>query len=57
VVVIHGRQDPLETAQEVHDALGGSRLEIVENAGHFPWLEQPETIYGLLDGFLRSRVQ
>jgi len=57
VVVIHGRQDPLETAQEVHDALAGSRLEIVENAGHFPWLEQPKTIYGLLDGFLRSRVQ
>ncbi|HYC59415.1 MAG TPA: alpha/beta hydrolase, partial [Thermoanaerobaculia bacterium] len=52
VLVIHGKQDPLESAQEVHATFAGSRLELIDNAGHFPWLEQPEKVYGLLTGFL-----
>jgi proline iminopeptidase len=52
VLVIHGKQDPLETAQEVHEAIAGSRLEIIEEAGHFPWLEKPERVYRLLKEFL-----
>jgi proline iminopeptidase len=52
VVVIHGKQDPLETADEVHETFPGSRLELLDNAGHFPWLEQPERFYKVLDGFL-----
>ena len=54
VLVIHGRQDPLESAQEVHDSIPGSRLEMIENAGHFPWLEQPKKVYGLLGEFLKK---
>lgn len=53
VLVIHGRQDPLESAQEVHETFPGSKLEMIEDAGHFPWLEQPETFYASLDRFLR----
>ena len=52
VLVIHGKQDPLESAQEVHETFPGSRLEILENAGHFPWLEQPDAFYEKLDAFL-----
>ena len=52
VLVIHGKSDPLESAQEVHEALPGSRLEMIENAGHFPWVEQPEVFYRVLRGFL-----
>lgn len=52
VLVIHGKQDPLETADEVHETFPGSRLELLDNAGHFPWLEQPERFYKVLDGFL-----
>ncbi len=52
VLVIHGKQDPLETAEEVHETFPGSRLELLDNAGHFPWLEQPERFYKVLDGFL-----
>lgn len=55
VLIIHGRSDPLETAQEVHEALAGSRLEMIEGAGHFPWLEQPQKVLGLLEEFLRGR--
>lgn len=52
VLVVHGKQDPLESAEEVHEAFPGSKLEWIENAGHFPWLEQPERFYGVLGGFL-----
>jgi proline iminopeptidase len=52
VIVIHGKQDPLESADEVHATFPGSRLVLIENAGHFPWLEQPEKVYAALDGFL-----
>ncbi|HEV7763825.1 MAG TPA: alpha/beta hydrolase [Thermoanaerobaculia bacterium] len=55
VIVIHGKQDPLESADEVHATFPGSQLVIVENAGHFPWLEQPEKVYGALDGFLAKQ--
>ena len=54
VIVIHGRQDPLESAQEMHETFPGSQLELIDNAGHFPWLEQPERFYKVLDGFLAS---
>ena len=52
VLVLHGKQDPLESAQEVHETFPGSTLEIIENAGHFPWLEQPDVFYKALDQFL-----
>jgi proline iminopeptidase len=52
VIVIHGQQDPLESSGEVHATFPGSRLVLIENAGHFPWLEQPEKVYAALDGFL-----
>lgn len=57
VLIVHGKSDPLETAQEVHEALAGSKLELLENAGHFPWLEQPEVFYRILGGFLAEVVQ
>jgi len=55
VLVIHGTSDPLESAEEVHDAIPGSRLEMIDEAGHFPWLEQPEKFFALLEGFLAKR--
>ncbi|HEX6639529.1 MAG TPA: alpha/beta hydrolase [Thermoanaerobaculia bacterium] len=54
VLVIHGKQDPLESAEEVHATFSGSRLVIVENAGHFPWLEQPKQVFGPLTEFLAA---
>jgi proline iminopeptidase len=54
VLVLHGRQDPLESAEEVHETFPGSKLEWVENAGHFPWLEQPDRVYAVLGDFLRG---
>jgi proline iminopeptidase len=52
VLVIHGKQDPLESSGEVHDSIPGSRLELIDNAGHFPWLERPDAVYDPLGKFL-----
>ena len=52
VLVIHGRQDPLESAEEVHATFPGSKLVLIENAGHFPWLEKPSEVYAPLESFL-----
>jgi pimeloyl-ACP methyl ester carboxylesterase len=57
VLIIHGKDDPLESAQEVHEALAGSRLEMIDAAGHFPWAEQPDAVYRVLDDFLRKVVK
>jgi len=54
VLVLHGRQDPLPSAVEVHETFPGSKLEWIEGAGHFPWLEQPEVFFGALGGFLHG---
>ncbi|MFP5247958.1 MAG: alpha/beta fold hydrolase [Thermoanaerobaculia bacterium] len=52
VIVIHGRQDPLQSAEEVHATFPQSKLVWIEDAGHFPWLEQEKAFYGALRGFL-----
>lgn len=52
VLVLHGKQDPLESAEEVHATFPGSHLELLDNAGHFPWLEQPEKFFAVLGDFL-----
>jgi proline iminopeptidase len=57
VLIIHGKSDPLESAQEVHDALAGSRVEMIDDAGHFPWAEQPAAVYRVLDAFLRQVIK
>ena len=53
-LVIQGVQDPIATAEIVRDAVPGSRLELIDECGHFPWLEQPEKFYALLMGFLEG---
>jgi proline iminopeptidase len=52
VLVMHGKQDPLESAEEVHKTFPGSKLVLLEGAGHFPWLEQPDAFYEALGSFL-----
>jgi proline iminopeptidase len=35
---------PLQ-AQRLHLGIAGSKLMVIEKAGHFPWMEQPEIFY------------
>jgi pimeloyl-ACP methyl ester carboxylesterase len=54
-MVIHGDRDPIipaRHAQIAHEAMPGSRLEIITGAGHFPQLSDPRRIARLLSEFV-----
>ncbi len=54
-LIIAGAQDrviPPDHAQAAHAVLPGSRLEIIDDAGHHPQLDCPETLAHLIDEFV-----
>jgi pimeloyl-ACP methyl ester carboxylesterase len=54
-LIIAGARDPVipaSHAQAAHAALPGSRLEIIDEAGHHPMLDCPATLAGLIDEFV-----
>ena len=46
---------PVPVSREIVDALptGIGRLEVLEGAGHFPWLDVSGTYFALIDDFVR----
>lgn len=44
---------PVADGKQYHDLIEGSRLEIIEGAGHFLHTDQPEKVTGLIEEFLR----
>ena len=56
-MVIHGERDqiiPATHAEIAHEAMPGSRLEILPGAGHFPQLTDPMKIARLLADFIED---
>ena len=56
-LIIVGREDavtPLQDSEKMRHEISGSRLEIIENAGHVSNLEQPEQFNHALLSFLRE---
>jgi pimeloyl-ACP methyl ester carboxylesterase len=56
-LVIWGKQDgliPLAHGQRYASRIHGARLEVLDNCGHFPILEQPERVCALVNDFLRT---
>jgi pimeloyl-ACP methyl ester carboxylesterase len=56
-LVCAGELDPLAgppAAREIADGIPGARLEILERAGHFPWVDVPEIYWPLVTGFVAS---
>lgn len=56
-LIVVGRQDmltPVKVAQEMHEGIAGSRLEVLEACGHLSTLEQPEAVNGLLSEWLAA---
>ena len=39
---------------EMADATPGGKLQIIDNCGHLPNIEQPETFFNAVDGFVRG---
>ncbi len=56
-LVVHGRHDPipLETAEQVATCLGAT-LEVFEDSGHVPYVEDFEEFVQVLDGFLPKQL-
>lgn len=57
VLLIWGEQDriiPVAHAYAAHDALEGSRLEVLEGIGHFPHVEAPSVVADILEDFIAS---
>jgi pimeloyl-ACP methyl ester carboxylesterase len=54
-LLIWGDQDriiPVAHGYAAHDALPGSRLEVLGGIGHFPHVESPTTVVEILDDFI-----
>jgi proline iminopeptidase len=59
-LVICGGNDwitPLAKSKEIVSLIAGSRLEVFDNSGHMPMLEEPEKFITILRGFLREGVE
>jgi proline iminopeptidase len=55
-LVIHGDVDfiPIEHARHIAEAIPDSRLKVLDDCGHFAYLEQPERIDEAITGFLTT---
>jgi pimeloyl-ACP methyl ester carboxylesterase len=56
--VVWGRDDgwiPVDRAHRLHELIPGSRLAVIEKAGHLIQLDQPEALAATLTQWLLSR--
>jgi proline iminopeptidase len=54
-LVIHGTGDPIPAASTLGyaEALPNARLVTIQDAGHFPWAEEPAAFFSAVNTFLR----
>jgi pimeloyl-ACP methyl ester carboxylesterase len=56
-MIVWGERDntiPLAHGREAHEAIPHSRFETIAGAAHFPHLEEPDALAGLLRDFMRT---
>jgi len=52
-VIVHGRQDPIPMiSSEAAAEQLGAKFHVIENAGHVPYVEQPEALWAIARPFL-----
>ena len=52
-IMIHGRDDPIPVASSVEASRAlGTKLVVLDDCGHVPYVEQPERLFAALDSFL-----
>jgi pimeloyl-ACP methyl ester carboxylesterase len=56
VLIVQGRQDPIATADTLRATFPSTPLQVqlIEEAGHFLWLEQPVGTFQAIRSFLSS---
>ena len=55
-LIVYGDKDestPLRYGNMFNEAIKGSKLEVVADAGHFVHVDQPEKVVKAIEGFLR----
>lgn len=54
VLIIHGDHDPIPlcTAENTHKSIPHSKLVVIKNCGHFPYVETPDVFFKELEEFL-----
>src|SRR5690242_12561955 len=56
VLIVFGANDPfgIPGAEETRDAFSQVKptMEIIQQCGHMPWVEQPQTFYRVIHDFL-----
>lgn len=54
-LVIHGDDDPipLSTAQHIHESISGSKCVVLDDCGHYPYVEQAELYFQAINEFLK----
>ena len=57
VLILHGTYDhiPLEPVRETAALLPGAELRVLDDIGHFPWLERPGIVHHAVVDFLGPR--
>jgi pimeloyl-ACP methyl ester carboxylesterase len=56
-LLIWGEEDriiPVAHGRAAHDAVPGSRLEVLPGVGHFPHVESPAAVVDILDDFIAT---
>ena len=56
-LILAGKLDkltPPQLSRELHKGIRGSKLVIFKESGHFPFLDEPDKFFPLVDGFLRE---
>ena len=53
VLIFHGSYDPMpvENAEWMHEKLKKSELVILQECGHFPFLEKPDELFAKMEQF------
>lgn len=55
-LIIHGDEDliPLESSQQIHEAIAGSQLVVLEGIGHIPFVEAPVAFFAAVRDFMQQ---
>jgi proline iminopeptidase len=58
-LILHGRHDPIpfEWADGLAKILPNAKLEVLENSGHVPYVEEPDRTFDEIRGFLKEQLE
>ena len=57
VLVVEGKQDVMseETAQLIASSFSTAQLALIDQCGHYPWIDNPQPYFDRIESFLRKK--